>query len=163
MLEELRSRTLTEAAVDLQIAPFEVMRLLVATDATPERLRLPSVLVEDLREFAGIERWWTDDAAMPDDPNPRRRRVRAALGLLLSRGYIGERTTRIDNLWRGLSAAEQLVLEQAVELLVSAGHLTTSPSAAGAQIAVDRRSVKHIEGIATGSVSSPAIDALCKS
>ena len=136
MLDELRPLGLTDVARRLELDPFEVVVLLVRGGVIPEALRLTEDHVEKLTSYSGIEFWWPA-AVQPIDTNARRALVRSAVGQLLERNLIGDASTRIDNLWRGLPEAEASMLQRAVSAMVEAQILMTTCSATGWSISVN--------------------------
>jgi hypothetical protein len=162
MLDELRPKGLKEAALSLGVEPFEVVRLLIAADAVPPgAMRLDDELLGTLREVGGIEAsWWAGDDELPEDDDPRRARVRAALGALLAREIIGDATTRLDNVWRGLSPDDQLVLQAAFTALAEDGLLALLATPVGLKVAVVAGKQVEAQTIVDGSGSSASLDAL---
>lgn len=143
MLDALRPMGLSAAARALGVDPFEVVRLMVASGADMEHLQLSAAGIDAVRDMAGIESWWTE-ARLPDDPDPRRAAVRGAFAQLVTRGYVGSSTTRMDNLWRGLGLAQQVAIEQAVYVLVEDGAVATAASPKGVQIAAVAGEESHL-------------------
>ncbi|TNE90255.1 MAG: hypothetical protein EP330_08805 [Deltaproteobacteria bacterium] len=139
MLDKLKPLTLGEAARQIGIDPFEVVRLLVQRGEA-KHLRIPRSKISELREFAGVEVWWTPDVAVVEDDNHLRGRARTALGMLLDREHIGkDAVTRVDNLWRGLPLREQGVLDRVVEALAAEGMLYLTRTERGLQVAVKNK------------------------
>ena len=159
MLDELRPLGLTDAAKRLGIDPFEVVRLLVVADAMPEQLHLTDDHVEKVRSVGGIEFWW-DEVDPPSDADPRRGLVRMALATLQQRGIVGDTTTRLDNLWRGLPAETVALLQQAIGVLVQEGLLGTYPSPRGWQISIQSTRAEDVDKIVEGQGMPPALDAM---
>ena len=69
MLDEFRQLGLSDAARELGVDPFEVVRLIVAFGPEDAPLTMKLDQVSALRVKAGIEDWWTD-ATLPDE-SPR--------------------------------------------------------------------------------------------
>ena len=150
MLDELRPLGLADAARDLGVDPFEVVRLLVIAEAVPDRMALTADHIEKARETGGIEEWYGDGDGLPEDDNAKRRVIRGALGKMVDGGYVGETTTRMDNVWRGIDADGQLVLQQMVSQLVSEGHLLTAASQKGVQISLNPESMDVVTKVVEG-------------
>ncbi|MCO4748235.1 MAG: hypothetical protein KC912_25805 [Proteobacteria bacterium] len=138
MLDDLKPLTLGAAARHIGVDPFEVVRLLVLRGESAS-LRIPRSQIEALREFAGVELWWTPEAPRVEDDNPKRGRVRSSLAMLLERGHVGEEMTRVDNLWRGLPVRDQEIHDEAVNLLAEAGILRLQSTVQGLKVAVADR------------------------
>lgn len=159
MIQELRPIGLYDAARTLGIDPFEVVRLLVVADAVPSgQLRLTDDHVDKIRETGGIEFWWTEP--LPESDNPRRALVQAMIARLIDQGYVGDRGTRIDNLWRGLPVEEIALLQQAVNVLAHGGHLVTFLTPRGVQAALTADSVEHLRGVAEGQTEDESLAVL---
>ena len=161
MRDELRPLSLTEAAQSLGVDPFEIVRLLVASHAMPVgQPFLTYAQVEQLRSQGGIDRSWWDGARLPEDPNPRRRRLRAALTLLLARDHVGEAETRLDNVTRGLPANEQRFLGAALRALSEVGLLSLEVRSVGVMVAIVPSAVAQIRSMADGNEMPAALAAL---
>lgn len=160
MLEELRPLGISDVAKRLGIDVFEVVRLLVASGNMPTHLQVPSEHVERLRSFGGIDAPWWIDVELPEDEHPLRQRVRAAIQLLLDRGHVGDRTTRMDNVWRGLPDDDQAFLQTALTVLGEEGLLTVLATPVGVQVAIASDRLDTARGIADGSQDTPGLTAL---
>lgn len=159
MLDDLRPVGLSDAARELGVDPFEVVRLMVATGMDAESLTLRSEDVAAIRKSAGIE-WWWSDTMLPEDENLLRAAVRGALDGLLSRGLIGATTTRLDNLWRGLEVMQQVAIEQAVMVLLEEGKLTTVASPHGVQVSIAPGAEDALREIAAGTAEHAGLSAV---
>ncbi|MFK7931085.1 MAG: hypothetical protein AB8H79_23060 [Myxococcota bacterium] len=154
MLEQLKPLDLHAAARNLGVHPFEAVRLMVVSGVGSDRLRCTLDTLEQLRAFGQLEVWWTD-AELPEDSNPRRAVVRGMVDALLQRQIIGEQTTRIDNLWRGLDAYQRDAAEQAVMVLHELGLLRSSSTAAGTRVSANPDGVEALrELVARGNAPS---------
>lgn len=169
MLAELRPMSLSDAARHLGVDPFEVVRLLVAAGGEagaghgwPTSLHLSHEQAEALRASAGIEHWW-QDAPPPADDNPLRSAVLGAVQQLVSRGLVGERTTRLDNLWRGLGYEQQVAIEQAVMVLLEEAKLVTAASPRGVQVSIAPGAEKELEQLASGEAEHAGLAAVWSS
>lgn len=152
MIDEIRPIGLKEVSLTLGLDPLEVVRLLVLAQAFPEgELALTPDHVARLREVGGIEFWWDDS---PTDP---RELVQAMLGHLLSRGYVGESSTRLGNLWRGLQPAQAQTIQHAVNLLLQAGLLATFPHPSGVRIAGVAGAADQLTQAAAGQTELAAL------
>lgn len=160
MLEELRPLGVSDAAKRLGIDVFEVVRLLVASGTTPEHLQLSPDHVERLRVFGGIEAPWWGEAELPEDEHPLRQRVRAAVQLLIDRGFVGDTTTRMDNVWRGLPDDDQAFLQTALTVIGEEGLLAVVATPVGVQVAIAPDRLDTARAIADGSHDTPGLTAL---
>jgi hypothetical protein len=161
MLSEFQPLGVTDAARRLGLDPFEVVRLLVAADKGLDGpMQFTPELVEELRTLGRIDPPWWADVELPEDANPLRQRVRAALQLLLDKGVVGDQTTRMDNLWRGLPFEDQGLLQQAVMVLAEEGSLRVVGSPIGLLVAVEASAKDTVAGIAAGTNDSAGLTAL---
>jgi hypothetical protein len=161
MLEDLEPVGLTTAARRIGCDPFEVIRLLVAAGAVPEgSLVIDAELVDKLRGIGRIEPPWWEGVALPQDNNPARARVRAAVQLLLERGRIGDDRTRMDNVWRGLPPSDRRLLERALSAFSHEGIVRISPSAIGPLISIEPVAVEAAKKFVAGKLDSPGLRAL---
>ena len=158
VLSELQPIGINELSRRLGVDPFEAMRLLLATGFDLKKpLTFPPALVHELRQRGGVdESWWTGVKLAPGG----RARVAEALQMLLDRGLVGARTTRMDNVWRGLPFDEQALLQRALTTLTGEGLLVCVGAPTGLQIAVEASKKAQVEGIAKGSASTAGLDAL---
>jgi len=161
MLSEFQPLGVTDAARRLGLDPFEVVRLLVAAKKGLDGPMLFSAeLVEELRELGRIDPPWWDGVELPEDANPLRQRVRAALQLMLDKGIVGDTTTRMDNIWRGLPFEDQGLLQQAVMVLAEEQALRVVGSPIGLLVAIETSAKKTVSGIAGGTTESAGLTAL---
>ena len=150
MTPELRPSPLAESAKQLDIDPFELVRLMVASGQRPQQLELTGIDLVRIAEFAGIERWWDDPDPLPKDKNDKRARVRAAVDGLISRRFVGTRATRRDNMWRGRSPDDKSLIQEAAEILVDEGLLIVGPHVRGTRISVADNAVSRLERFVSG-------------
>lgn len=160
MLSDLRPLGLVGAAKRLDVEPFELIRLLVATDGVPKDMVFPPAKVDALRARAGIEDSWWTDTELPEDVNPLRQRVRGALSLLLARGHVGGEGTRQDNVWRGLPAADQELVRNALLVLADEGLLALIPGKLSTRVTVSPAGEDRIRAIAEGRSDTSALSVL---
>ena len=152
---------LHDAARALGVDPFEVVRLLGVARVAPDQFRFTSDQVDKLRQVGGIEAWWTQSAGVADD-NAHRGRLRSALQMMLDKQLIGDKATRLDNVWRGLGAADAAVLRDAVACLVKDGILIAGMSPRGRQLAIHPKAPDEVRRIAAGTSEPASIAALWK-
>lgn len=159
MIDEFRPKKLSDAARDLGIDPFELVRLSVAFDTLPENLRFGTDLLELIGQQAGVEVWWAEER-LPADDNPARAAVRGALGALLRRGYVGAKTTRLDNLSRGLDPVQADAIAEAVAVLSEGGQVLVVAAAKGTQVSAAPGQEAALSRIADGSGIPDALAAI---
>jgi len=156
MLEELLPTGLTETARRLGVEPFEVVRLMVATDTVSERFSATDDHLQKLMSFGEIESGWWEGAELPDDANPLRKRVRAAIGLLLGRAA-GGTAIRMDNLWRGLGLADQVVVEEALNILADEELVVIENTDSGVKISYTAAAEEVLRELASGKSDVEAL------
>lgn len=149
-----------DAAKRIGLDVFEVVRLLVASGQMPEHLQLSREQVDALREVGGVDLPWWDSVTLPEDGKPSRARVRAALQQLLDRGHVGDALTRMDNVWRGLPDADQVLLQAALTVLGEEGHLAIVATPVGVKVAIPAGAEATIRSIADGSADPDGLAAL---
>ncbi|MBT3221322.1 MAG: hypothetical protein HN348_19745 [Proteobacteria bacterium] len=160
MIPELKPRGIVAAAKQLGVEPFEVVRLLVASGRMPDTLVVSQEDLDAIRRVGEIESWWAGGLDRPDDANPLRATFRAALGQLLERECIGDKSTRMDNLWRGLSLEEQEKLQEGVHALIEEEVLATSNSEVGICVSVVEPAASTVRDIVEGSSDTPGLAAV---
>jgi len=161
MLTEFQPLGLTDVARRLGVDPFEVVRLAVAADkGLSGPMQFDEELVGELRELGQIDDPWWSDVDLPEDPNPLRQRVRAALQLLVDKEMVGDQTTRMDNIWRGLPFDDQALLQQAVMVLAEEGHLRVVGSPVGLMVSIDPGASDTVEKLAAGTSESAGLQSL---
>jgi hypothetical protein len=136
MLDDLRPQSLPEAALGLGIDPFELVRLAVGAGVSLERLGFAPEDSAKIAAFAGIDSAWWEGASLPADDRPRRARVRALLARMVERKLVGDSSTRLDNLWRGLDPNDRALVEQAVRGMLQEGVLRTFIAPRGHQVSI---------------------------
>ena len=148
LFEKLR---VSQIAGALDLHPFEVARLLGQAGEMPRTQQFEEADIDRVRELAGVETWWSSGGATVDDEIPGRALVRSAAQMLLDRGVVGDQTTRADNLFRGLEAADQFVVRRAVNHLIRDEVLLSIPTSQGLHLRVEKNQVKVLKKIADGS------------
>ncbi len=161
MLDRLLPLSLTDTARALNVHPFEVVRLAVLADRVPaDAWLLDEEDVASLREFGGIEDDWWEGAQLPEDTNPRRRRLRGLMARLLERDVVGENLTRMDNLQRGLSAEDSAFVAKTVAHLTNAGVLAMVACPAGKLLSIQPSHRKEAEQLARTGAGLAGIKSL---
>jgi hypothetical protein len=139
-----------DAARSLEVDPLEMVRLLVIAGDVPEVLELSDSQIETARTAGALESWW-DDYALPEDDDERRAAVRGAVRQLLDRGCVGDGSTRMDNIWRGLQGAQRDAVEAAANAMVDGELATSSADRSGLRFSVNPDAVASLEQLAAGS------------
>jgi len=159
MIDEFRSVTLSQAAHQLGVDPFEVVRLAQAIATVPDDLRFSAALIAQLRADGGITTPW-NERSLPEDTNPIRAAVRGALTLLAEGGFVGANTTRLDNLSRGLTNDQQDAVTEACVVLAEEEALAITATAAGQQVSIVVGQEGIVARIADGSSSPESLSLL---
>jgi len=160
-MDELMPNDLHATARELQVHPFEVVRLQVLSGAPLDQLAFDDPSIGRLREFGRLETWWEDGAdALPEDDNASRRVVRGMLDAMVQREHVGEKTTRLDNLWRGLPADHVEVAEQAVMVMHELGMLASVATPAGMQVAVHPDALENVKDVVARGNAPDALAAI---
>ena len=147
MLEALEPLDLHGAAHALGVHPFEVVRLQVMSGGGVGSAVARDSL-DSLRSFGKIEDWWT---GLPL-PVGGAAVARAVVSALLQRERIGDRTTRLDNLWRGLGADERDLAEQIAHVLQDLGVLSTMATPSGIQVSIHPEALDRARAMASGAL-----------
>lgn len=149
-LAVLRKRTVSSVAHQLDLHPFEVVRLLTAADALPRDLRLEAAHVERVRVTGGLETWWeVPPPTVAGEPRARTL-ARLMVGRMIERGVVSPRSTRADNLFRGLDPDAQIVLRRAANVLIKEQLLTSRMAAEGLVVGVAPASLSQLREFAAG-------------
>jgi len=157
VLDALTPIGLNEVSRRLGVDPFETVRLLIATQQDLSGpLVFAAELVDTLRDQGGVDAtWWADaEQAGPQE------RVQAAVKQMLDRGFVGDTTTRMDNMWRGLPLDDQALLQQALTVLSDEEIVRCIGTPIGLQASIDAGKKALAEKIASGKTSTPGLDAL---
>jgi hypothetical protein len=107
-----------EAARLLELAPLEVIRILAVSGQMPRNLRLDGDDLARVRRVGGIETWWKEPPSVDTGPEGTLALHRAVIAQLLARDVVEPRTTRADNLFRGLPAEVQVALRRWINALI---------------------------------------------
>lgn len=135
-LELFQRMSVEQVARWLELHPFEIIRLLVADGSLPSDLKLESTHVERIRLAGGLETWWEQPPVPSGGESQARALVRAMCTEMLNRKGVEPNYIRADNLFRGLDAANQLVLRGAVNALIKGGVFASSMSATGLTVSI---------------------------
>lgn len=159
MFEELLPIGLTGAANRLGVEPLEVIRLMVVADCVTPGFTVSEDHLLKLARTGGIEAGWWDDMELPEDDQPLRQRVRAALQLLLAKASAGA-PIRMDNLWRGLPLEDQELVEDALNVLADEDLVVLENHESGVRILIAPGQEAAIRGLVDLTVVSEGLDEL---
>ncbi|MCA9494853.1 MAG: hypothetical protein KC621_33220 [Myxococcales bacterium] len=161
MLDELGPVALADAARELGCEPFDVIQLAVSArsglGASP--LVFSRAEVDAMRQMGGFEATWWTDVQLPADASPELARVRAAMQQLQMRGYVGDKQTRVDNVWRGLDAEERDLLRRAIAALVADGLLVATGTSAGIRVSIASDGVGAVQDLVGGKATPESLKA----
>jgi len=157
LFEKIR---ISQMAANLDLHPFEVARLMGQVGGLPRTLAFEQSDIDRVCELAGVETWWGSSAPKIDDDIPGRALVRTAAQMLIDRDIVGDKTTRADNLFRGLEPADQFVVRRAVNHLIREEVLRSIPTSQGLHLQVDEAGVGKLQGIADGSSIGAGLEEL---
>lgn len=158
-LEAFRRRSVAQVATELEVHPFDVIRLLVADGGElPEGLRLDASDIERVRRRGGMEVWWEEPPlTFPQEP-PVRAYIRGIIRRMMERELVDPHATRADNLFRGLDPVTQVQLRKAVNLLIRDQHFTSRMAPEGLMVALHPGAITSLAAAAAGR--SPILDAI---
>jgi hypothetical protein len=154
-LELFQRMTIDQVAKVLELHPFEVVRILVADGTLPSDLRLSEGDVERVRARGGLETWWEGPPPVAAGERAERTLVRALARQVVSRGWVEPKSTRADNLFRGLDSERQRVLRRSVNALIREGVLASHMTAMGLVVSARPASVEGLREFAergTGAI-----------
>ncbi|MCB9741079.1 MAG: hypothetical protein H6741_17410 [Alphaproteobacteria bacterium] len=165
MSAQSRTRvSLTDVSLRLGIDPFDLIRVLVSLDALPDDLHFAEDEIDDVKELAGLETWWTPAAAgqrmRHEDSIPARGMARGMCRQLLDHQVLGRSATRWDNLMRGLEPDAQLLARNVLHTLLQEGYLQIFNTASGLNISVVATRAEDLRRIAEGDFYPRAMRAL---
>lgn len=157
-VDTLRRLSVAQVARMLEIHPFDVVRILTVDQSLPADLRLDASLVERVRQRGGLETWWKASPVIPAGEIPARVLGRLMVRQLLDRDLVHPRSTRADNLFRGLDPEAQVVLRRAVNALIREQFLTSHMAAEGLRVALHPTAAAQLRASAGGPL--PSLDAI---
>ena len=160
MLDNLKPKTLSSLAREWNSNPFELLRLRVMSQSDLSTLTMSSKHAEQLRVFSGIEILAERIPNGVESGLSGHLWVQPLVGLLLEDGYVGEQTTCIENVWRGLSPDDVTIVKKIVQLLIQEGILIVYSSITGVQVAVHGAAVDRAKAFVSGEVIPTALSYL---
>lgn len=136
ILEKYQHLGVADAARQLELHPFEVVRILVADGSLPAELRLDAAQLARVRAAGGLQTWWDGPAEPLAGEREERAGIRALLRKMIEQGAVEPKAARADNLFRGLDADRQHRLRGSVNSLIQHGILFSHMTATGLTIGV---------------------------
>jgi hypothetical protein len=149
-IEQFRKLQVADIARQLAIHPFDVVRILAFSNVAHSSMQFDPADVEKVRTLGGIETWWSADCALATDGLRPRSIVRSILRELLGRGFVGNRTTRVDNVVRGMSTDDEVVARKALNLLIQERFLRSVPTAIGTFVSISPDRTAAAEAVVAG-------------
>ena len=161
-LEQFRKLSLSDIARQLGLKPLDVARILgQQPDGMPRELQFSPAMLEQVRELAGVEVWWSPGVALPiEDSNHGRSMVRALAQKLVEHHEREQQSTRADNLFRGLNGVDQLLIRRTVNQMIREGLLQSVSRVSGLHVVVDSVQIDTLKHIADGTAIPDNIAAL---
>lgn len=157
-LELFEKLTLSQIARWLDVHPFDIARALGNAWELPSRLSFEETEVDRLRNLVGVETWW-DGGALPIQDDSRRRALVRSLAHKLRAREAG-RSTRADNLARGLDGEEQSLIRRAVNQFIRDGVLVSTSTARGLEVEVSPESSRVLDALVDGRDIPKHLEAL---
>lgn len=157
-LDLFEQLTLSQIARWLDLHPFDVARVLGHSGALPTRMAFDEGEVDRIRSLAGVETWWDGGQLPIQDDNRGRALVRSLAYKLLNRSE--GRSTRGDNLSRGLDGDELALARRAVNQLIREGVLRSVPTPRGLEVEVATEKRPLLETIVDGRDIPKNLEAL---
>lgn len=142
--------SLSEAAVQLDIHPFDIARYLsIQKGGMPVELRLSQQQIVQIAEGMGLQNWWSEPMVLEDDDSERLL-VRELARRILEADW--SRPTRADNLNRGLSGQEYTFVRRLINGFIKCHLLLPKSTLTGLVIQKGTHSewTATLEGIVTG-------------
>ncbi len=149
-IDLLQRLSVADVARWLEVHPFDILRILASEDALPADLRFESEDVDRIRASGGLEVWWQEGEPNLDPDNQGASMFRALAGRMLEKEVGGPRTTRLDNLFRGLEADRQRIARGLVQALLQHGWLATVSTDRGTHVTITPGRMGQMASIAQG-------------
>jgi len=153
---ELELQSLADVSRELGVPPLEVVRLCGLAGIEPETAWAfdPHVAAR-LAEVGGITPPWSHVPALrPLD------RVRETLNALAERGHTDDHVTRLDNVWRGLPRAEQVLLEDVFLALADLGWVRLGARAEGRMVSLGQPVPEPLQAFLDGGEAPAPLEEL---
>lgn len=149
-VEMLQRLTVADVARWLDVHPFDILRILAAHGGTPADLHFEMDDVDRIRSVGGLEVWWQEGEPPLEDNNEQESMLRALAMRMLEKEIGGPRTTRLDNIFRGLESHRQRLARSLVQVLLQHGWLTTVSTEQGTHVTITPEHMGHMAAIAQG-------------
>jgi hypothetical protein len=122
----------------LGVHPFELARLSGHLGEVPAGLVFDSRQVRRLESVAGAEEWWKVPPSLSEaDPARTDELGKLLLAMLVERGFFDRSLTRADNLFRGLSAADQARARRLINWFIRQGWMRSRTTWKGLMVSLD--------------------------
>jgi hypothetical protein len=149
-VEMLQRLTVSDVARWLEVHPFDIVRILVATGGTPHDLRFETEDVDRIRKMGGLEVWWQEGEPTLVPDREQECMLRAMASRMLEKEIGGPRTTRLDNIFRGLESKRQQLARELVQILLQHGWLATVSTETGTHVTITPGRMGQMANIAQG-------------
>lgn len=149
-VEMLQRLTVADVARWLEVHPFDILRILAASGGPPADLRFEMDDVDRIRSLGGLEVWWQEGEPSLVADKQQESMLRALAGRMLEKEIGGPRTTRLDNIFRGLEAGRQRLARGLVQVLLQHGWLATVSTDNGTHVTITPGRMGHMAAIAQG-------------
>lgn len=159
-VDQFKKLGIKDLAARLGIHPFNIVRILSTKNQLAADLSFEEDDVEKVRRFGGVEYWWTGSCTIEADGIRARAVLRSLARELLKRGFVGESTTRADNVYRGLDPEDERVARRALNILIQEQLVRTVPTPLGIHVSVVPEQVRLLERLAAGKEVPPALAVL---
>ncbi len=154
-VEQFHKLNVADIARLLGVHPFDVVRILAANDAFEPTLRFEQNVLDKVRKLGEIETWWSAERTIDDDPIPERGVLRAIVAEMLRRGIVGETSTRVDNVFRGMDSDHEQMARRALNLLIREGYASSHSSPTGNRASLRSETLSELKELVEGR-SMPA-------
>lgn len=114
-----------QLARDLEMHPFELVRLLVAENMLSADLRYSTADAARIGQIAGLEMWWTEPPRRRPGETQGQALMQAVLLALFQRRAVDPHLVRADNLFRGLDPETRTAMRRVVNALIREGVLVS--------------------------------------
>ncbi len=149
-VEMLQRLTVADVARWLEVHPFDILRILAAHGGPPDDLRFEMNDVDRIRSVGGLEVWWHEGEPPLEEGNEQASMLRALAMRMLEKEIGGPRTTRLDNIFRGLEAQRQRLARTLVQVLLQHGWLATVSTEQGTHVTITPGRMGHMAQLAQG-------------
>ena len=159
-LDQFKKLGVSDLAAKLAIHPFNVVRILTTSGKLPADLSFDEDDIDMVRELGGIEYWWTAKCTIEQDAIRARGILRSIARELVRRGIHGEKTTRADNVYRGLKPDDERLARRTLNVLIQEHYVRTVPTSLGIHVNIAADQVSTMKRLATAAEVPPALAVL---